>query len=73
MKANLGKIHVLLSYNIQRVIPFDNVQITSTETLLGIVFDSELKFEEHVCKICNIVNQKLANYIGRLQLPITWA
>ena len=62
MKAYPEKIHVLLSSNIQtRVVPFENAQITSslTETLLGINFDSELTFEEHISKICNIVNKQL--------------
>ena len=56
MKANPGKSHVLLSSNTQRVVPFDNVQITSnlSEKLLGVTFDSELRFEEHISKICNI-------------------
>ena len=60
-KANPVKNHVLLSSNIQRVVPFDNVQITSSlnEKLLGITFDLKLKFEEHISKICNIVNKKL--------------
>ena len=45
MKANPEKHHVLLSSNIQQVVPFDDVQITSSlsEKLLGINFDSELK------------------------------
>ena len=56
MKANPGKSNVLLSSNIERVVPFDNVQITSSlsEKLLRVTFDSELKFEEHISKICNI-------------------
>ena len=59
MKANPGKSHIRLSSNIQRVASFDNVQITSSlcETLLGITFDSESKFKEHISKICNIVNK----------------
>ena len=72
MKANPRKILVLLSFNIQGVLPFDNAQITSSlsEKLLGITFDSELKFEEHISKICNTVNTKLnalhhtANHMG---------
>ena len=36
-----------------------------TEKLLGITLDSELKFEEHIDKICNIVNKKL-NAIHRI-------
>ena len=41
MKANPGKSNVLLESNIQRVVPFDNTQITSSlsEKLLGISFD----------------------------------
>ena len=60
-KANPGKNHVLLSSNIQRVVPFDNVQITSSLSvkLLGITFDSQLKFEERISKISNIVNKTL--------------
>ena len=44
MKANSEKSDVLLSSNIERVVPFYNVQITSgvCEKLLGITFDSEL-------------------------------
>ena len=61
MKANPGKKHVLLSSNTQLVAPFDIVEITSSlsQKLLGIIFDSELKFEEHISKMCNKVNKKL--------------
>ena len=60
MKTNPGKSHVLLNANILRVVHFDNVQITSnlSEKLLGITFDSQLKFEEHISKIFNKVNNK---------------
>ena len=49
------------SVNMQWVVPFNNVKITSSlsKKLLGITFDAELKFEEHISKICNIVNKKL--------------
>ena len=52
--------NVLLGSSIQRVVPFDNVRITSslTKKLFEITFDSELKFEEHISKICNVVNKK---------------
>ena len=61
MKANPEKCHVVLSSNTQRKIRFANASIASSpsEKLLGITLDSELKFEEHVNKICNIVNKKL--------------
>ena len=48
MKANPGKFQVILSLNTQREIRFDN-------TSNSITLDSELKFEEHINKICNIV------------------
>ena len=61
MKANPEKCHVILSSNTQREIRFANASIASSpsEKLLGITLDSELKFEEHINKICNIVNKKL--------------
>ena len=61
MKANPGKCHFILSFNTQREIRFKNTSIPSSlsEKLLGITLDSELKFEEHINKICNIVNKKL--------------
>ena len=61
MKANPGKSQVILSSNRQRVIHFENTSITSSLSLklIGITLDSELKFEEHVIKICNIVNKNL--------------
>ena len=52
----------MLSSNISRVvIPFDNVQITQSlsEKLLEITFYWELKFEEHISKVCNPVNKNL--------------
>ena len=33
--------------------------LSLSEKQLGITFDSGLKFEEHISKICNIVNTKL--------------
>ena len=51
----------ILISNTQREICFVNTYIASnlSEKLLGITLDSELKFEEHINKICNIVNKKL--------------
>ena len=62
-----GRSHVILSSNTQREIPFANTSIASSlsEKLLGIALDSELKFEEHIKKICNIVNKKL-NAVQRI-------
>ena len=61
IKRSYEKSQVILSSNTQRVIRFDNASITSSLSvkLLGITFDSDLKFEEQVNKICNIVHKKL--------------
>ena len=58
MKANLQRSDALLSSNIQRRVPFANVQITGSlkEKRLGVTFDLELNFEEHISKICSTVN-----------------
>ena len=68
MKANLEKHHVILSLNAQRENRFANVSIPSSpsEKLLEITLDSELKFEEHINKICNIVVKKL-NALHRIR------
>ena len=60
-KATPGKCHVILSSNTEREILLDNISIASSvsEKLLRITLNSELKFEEHINKICNIVNNKL--------------
>ena len=61
MKAHPEKCNIIFSSNIQREIHFANVSVASSpsEILLGITLDSELKFEEHINKICSIVNKKL--------------
>ena len=61
MKVNPGKCHVILSSNTQKEIRFGNTLIASSlsEKLPRITSNSELKFEEHINKICNIVNKKL--------------
>ena len=61
MKVNPEKCHVILSSNTQRGVCFANALTASTpsEKLFGITLDSELKFEEHISKICSIVNKKL--------------
>ena len=49
-KSNPGKCHLLLSAKSPEVVYIDGIQITSSiaETLLGIVIDSELNFENHL-------------------------
>ena len=61
MKPDPEKCSFTFSWNTQKEIHFDNTSIASslTEKLLGITLDSELKFEENINKIFNIVNKKL--------------
>ena len=60
-KNNPKKSHVILSSNTQRVIRFDKASITSSLSvkLLGITFNLDLKFEEQIKKMYNIVHIKL--------------
>ena len=59
MKANPEKCH-LGKGNKQRKVRFASASIGSSpsEKLIGIILDPELKLEEHINKICNIVNKK---------------
>ena len=61
IKANPEKCYVILSSNTQREIRFANASFGSSPSikLLGITLNSELKFEDHINEICNIVNKKL--------------
>ena len=67
MKANPGKCHLLLSTKSPEVVSIDGIQITSStaETLLGIIIDSELNFENHLSAICNNVSRKI-DALGRI-------
>ena len=67
MKANLGKLHMLLSST-----EFLNLQISETviqnsqsKKLLGVIFDNKLKFEKHIKTICQKANRKL-NALARI-------
>ena len=66
------KSHVILSSNTQKVIRFDKASITSSLSvkLLGITFYLDLKFEQQINKICNIVHIKL-NVLHRIQAILT--
>ena len=68
MKANPGKCHAILSSSTQSDICFVNTSLVPSqrEKLPEITFDSELKFEEHINKICSIVNKKL-NALHRIR------
>ena len=61
MTANPRKCHLYLKFKYIKGNSLCKTSIASSlsEKLLGITFDSELKFEEHINKICNIVNKNL--------------
>ena len=55
-KANPGNCHLLLT-NIS--IGDTSLTTTTKETLLGILIESELSFDQHVSSICSKANKKL--------------
>ena len=61
LKSNEDKCKLLLNINAEKFILVGNVSIyNSTEAkLLGVTFDSALKFDAHVSKRCKKANQKL--------------
>jgi len=61
LKANPEKSHVVLSDNRERCVNIssENIQNTPSEKLLGIIIDSELKFDIHVKGLCKKANMKL--------------
>ena len=61
------KCHLLLSFKTPQVVSTSGKTITSctAETLLGIIIDSELKFENHLNFTCNKVSLKI-NALGRV-------
>ena len=54
MKANADKCHLLLSENIKHVARINHIQIENdtSEKLLGVTIDSDLKFDIHVNNLC---------------------
>ena len=67
LKANPGKCHLLLSSKTPTDVSIGDASIkTSTkETLLGILIDSELSFDQHVSSICCKASEKL-HALGRI-------
>ena len=61
MKANPSKSHLLLSTKEKKYANIDNTHIENScfEKLLGIVIDSDLKFDAHLKNICTKVSHKL--------------
>ena len=67
LKANPGKCHLLLSSKTPTDVSIGDASIkTSTkETLLGILIDSELSFDQHISSICSKASKKL-HALGRI-------
>ena len=67
MKANADKCHPLLSENIKDVACIDHIQIenNTSDKLLGVTIDSDLKFDIHVNDLCKKAIQKL-NALARI-------
>ena len=67
LKANPGKCHLLLNPKTPTDVSIGDASIkTSTkETLLGILIDSELNFDQHISSICSKASKKL-HALGRI-------
>ena len=61
LKANPGKSHILLSSKKPEVVSVDGISVAASfhEKLLGVVIDSELKFENHITDKCLKVSKKI--------------
>ena len=61
LKANPGKSQILLSSKKPEIDSADGISIaaSSHEKLLGVIIDSELKFENHITEICLKVSKKI--------------
>ena len=61
MKANADKCHLLVSSNENCTAKIDDFSINNSteEKLLGVRFDSNLSFENHVTSLCKKASQKL--------------
>ena len=60
-KANPGKSHILLSSKKPEIVSVDRISLaaSSHEKLLEVIIDSELKFENHITKLCLKVSKKI--------------
>ena len=73
MKANADKCHILLSENIKHVACINHIQTenNTSEKLLALTIDSDLKFDIHVNNLCKKTTQKLntlARILGNMDL-----
>ena len=61
LKANSEKSHILLSSKKPEIVSVDGISLaaSSHEKLLGVIIDSELKFENHITELCLKVSKKL--------------
>ena len=61
LKANSGKCHLLLSSKTLTDVSIGYASLTTStkETLLGILIDSELSFDQHVSSICSKASQNI--------------
>ena len=61
MKANADKFHLLVSSNESCTAKIEDFRVKNSteETLLGVKFDSNLSFENHVTYLCKKASQKL--------------
>ena len=73
LKANPGKCHLLLSSKTPTDVSIGDASIkTSTkETLLGILIDSELSFDQHISSICSKARKKL-HALGRIATLVSF-
>ena len=65
LKANLGKCHLLLSFRTPTDVSIGDASLSTKETLLGILTDSELSFDQHVSFVCSKASKKL-HALGRI-------
>ena len=67
VKANADKYHLLLSEKTKHVACINHIQIenNTSEKLLGVTIDSDLKFDIHVNNLCKEAAQKL-NALARI-------
>ena len=61
LKTNTGKSHILLSSKKPEIVSVHGISIaaSSHEKLLEVIIDSELKFENHITKLCLKVSKKI--------------
>ena len=67
LKANADKCHLLINTDEQVALKIKNETIinSSTEKLLGILFDNKFDFDEHVTSLCRKASQK-SNALARV-------